>query len=407
MKFILTIFILSSFSLFSQSWVQTAEIDDIKYREILNYGNSTYIFTNHSAKVGILRSTDDGASWDTLIDGNPKGYEEEFPSVSDLINENTAITCLGDQGNLFIYDFKNNTEEHIKLEATSNIMSIKMLDKVNGICATRSELFITEDAWKTSKKIEVNKLEEVFISKDGDNFIFSYLTSDEFLENKSRYYRSSDYGNNWSETIIGEIRALDMTIKEDESIYVTAGKNEQVDDVWVYSDLIYKSTDNGKTWEEKLKFTSEERVDLDDIKFYNNEIGIANGVSTSTYLTYDGGETWMKQEVGKIDELDPRPTFGGFTQTKFILGVWNNGLYQKSIATSSVNDEELIKKYKHTIVDNILSLENNQIVDFKIYSLAGQVVKQGITTDNINLNLLEKGVYLINVNNEYTIKFIR
>lgn len=407
MRYLITFLIISNLSLFSQSWIQTSEIDTVQYRHILTHGISTYLFTYISRENGILRSTDDGVTWDTLVDGNPEGYEEESPSVSDMIDENTAITCLGSNGNLFKYDFNNDQIEHFKLDATRSIMSIKMLDKDNGICGSSIELFITDDGWKSTKKKEVNKLEEVYIRKLNSKIEYYYLTSNEFMENKSRLYISNDSGDSWNESILGEYSALDMIIKEDGSILVTCGKSEVVDETRIFSDIILKSTNNGKTWEEKLNKSFDHRVDLDDINFYNDQIGMACGQNTSTYLTFDGGGTWELQNVGEVEELSIRPTFGGFTQTKFILGVWNNGIYQKSISTSSVNSEELAMKYSFTLLNNILNFQNYELINYEVYNLAGQLLKKGNTYSKIDLNQLEEGVYLININNEFTVKFIR
>lgn len=406
MKYIITLLLLSHLSLFSQGWVQTAELDTVWYRQILSSDESTYLFTNHTYEISVLKSGDDGISWDTLVDGNPFGYEKEFPTVSDLIAEDVALVCMGSKGNIFKYNFINKSVENIKLETTNFINSIKMLDENNGICGTEKELFITEDGWKTNRKIIVNKLEEVYINKLNNKLEYYYITSNEFNEHKSRLYWSQDMGETWVESLIGEVRALDLDVKKDGTIFITASKYTAVDEIGKYSDLIYKSTDNGTTWQEKLNFTFDERVDLDDINFYNDQIGMACGQNTSTYLTFDGGDTWQKQNVGEVEELTIRPTFGGFTQTKFILAVWNEGIFENKISTASVRDVELSNKYEYTLVDNILSFEKPQNIDYEIFNLAGQKLLQGATTDSINLNQIGRGVFLIRINNEYTVKVI-
>jgi hypothetical protein len=133
---------------------------------------------------------------------------------------------------------------------------------------------------------------------------------------------------------------------------------------------------------------------------------MACGQNTSTYLTFDGGDTWQKQNVGEVEELTIRPTFGGFTQTKFILAVWNEGIFENKISTASVRDVELSNKYEYTLVDNILSFEKPQNIDYEIFNLTGQKLLQGATTDSINLNQIGRGVFLIRINNEYTVKLI-
>lgn len=397
-------------TVFSQGWVKTAELDSVRYTEILNYGKSTYIFTNNYDKVfvvGIQRSTDDGVTWDTLISNNPERFEEESPTAFELINENTALVSYGKNGDIFRYNFTENSIEHFKLEATGSINAIKMLDENNGICGSNIELFITEDGWITNKKIDVLDLEEVYISEEKGSFIYSYLTANDYLEEEMIYYRSSDNGVTWNETSIGNVQGKDMLIKEDETILITANFYEKVQDEFISTDLIFKSTDKGKTWVEKLSLSTNKLLDLGDIKFFSNDVGIACGNNSSIYLTYDGGETWIKQIVGNIESLDRKPTYGGFTQTKFVLGVWNNGLYQKSITTSSVNSEELTSKYQYSLSDNILNFHNHKSINFEIYNIAGQQFGQGQVYDNINLTQLEKGVYLINLNNEFTVKFIK
>ncbi len=421
MKFIITFIMMSNLTLLSQGWLQTAELDTVRYRQIISSGESTYLFTYHTREIAILRSTNDGVTWDTLVDGNPKGFEKEFPSVLEVINENIAFVCLGSKGNIFKYNFSDNSIENLKIDATFYIASIKMIDEDNGICGTDSELFITDDGWKTTQKIDVNDLSEVYINYENDKLIYSYLTSDEGLEIVSKYFRSEDKGESWIETDLGEIIGLEMVVKEDNSIFITASKYIIVDEKFEFFDIIIKSTDNGKTWEEMLNKSFDHRVDLDDIKFYNNQIGIACGQNTSTYLTFDGGETWEIQNVEDVEELSLRPTFGGFTQTKFILGIWNKGLFQKEISISSVNWNSTTTNYlnnnsinlypnpveKQTTIEFELTQSTNVTMDVydatgnKLEGLVSKYMTQGNWGITWTPNNLVSGAYFIQMTTDY------
>lgn len=407
MKLLFTLFIFSTLGLYSQGWNQIMKIDTVRYIEILNYGTNTYLFTNDNFKLSVQKSSDEGETWDILINHkNPVG-ETEFPTDVNLVNENIAYIAFGKSGNIYKYNFLSNDVTKFKIDANSYINSMKMINENYGVCANSSELFITKDGWQTSNKIEVKKLEEVYCSLENGNPVITYLTYDELDDKISRFYRSLDEGKNWSETDLGDFNILDVVIKENSDILITARKNEKIDNTWTYKDLIFKSIDRGKTWENKLNKTKTSLVDLDDIKFFNNEIGIAAGKSTSTYITFDGGETWSEQQIGNIAEQKNTPTFCGFSLTKFLIGVWNDGLYEKSIVPTSVTQKELQNKYKHTIVDGILSFQNQLNPNYSIYNLNGRLENSGHILNKLNLNNLPIGLHFINLNNEYVIKYLK
>jgi len=117
-------------------------------------------------------------------------------------------------------------------------------------------------------------------------------------------FKSSDYGENWTEvqstTAISKTQGInDVHFARDGKVYISAGsKNGGVNDggVWV-------SNDNLATWTKIFDFPFTNRIET---AYYNPSVILVstisnatiNWINTGTYLSKDGGENWMKINIG-------------------------------------------------------------------------------------------------------------
>ena len=117
-------------------------------------------------------------------------------------------------------------------------------------------------------------------------------------------FKSSDYGESWSQVqstiVISKTQGInDIHFARDGKVYISAGsKNGGVNDggVWV-------SSDNMESWTKVFDFPFTNRIET---AYYNPSVimvstiacNTVNGINTGTYLSKDGGENWIKINIG-------------------------------------------------------------------------------------------------------------
>jgi photosystem II stability/assembly factor-like uncharacterized protein len=78
--------------------------------------------------------------------------------------------------------------------------------------------------------------------------------------------------------------------------------------------IFLKTTDGGLNWEEKVY--SPDYYNAEGIGFINDTVGWIGGDFTHSYMTIDGGDTWIKDTIGITPE--PYPFEGALNRFRFI-----------------------------------------------------------------------------------------
>ncbi len=118
----------------------------------------------------------------------------------------------------------------------------------------------------------------------GYMYDFTTLDSVYLTYNKGIVYRSSDYGQHWSQVHVPTVEPLYSFAKAGDNIFL----------VGEYG-IILKSSDMGLSWKDASLETSDE---LHKIRFIDDKHGIIGGFQ-KLFITDDGGETWQEKEVPK------------------------------------------------------------------------------------------------------------
>ncbi len=116
----------------------------------------------------------------------------------------------------------------------------------------------------------------------GYMYDFTTLDSVYLTYNKGVVYRSSDYGQNWSQVHVPTVEPLYSFAKAGANIFL----------VGEYG-IILKSSDMGLSWKDASLETSDE---LHKIRFIDDKHGIIGGLQ-KLFITDDGGESWQEKEV--------------------------------------------------------------------------------------------------------------
>jgi photosystem II stability/assembly factor-like uncharacterized protein len=230
----------------------------------------------------ILKSRDAGINWDTII--TPHYY-------------------FG--GHLIMYDSLIGVcKESFKLEENTNYADTNIF---------LSKIAYTTDGCKTWETFRPDSVLEEALGVNQFHFfspehfgVLSY-NAGEFGDGPI-YFWTEDKGETWEITYISPRNGLEpnMTPQPEKMYFLNDSIGWICADQWDDEkhdkyDILFKTTDSGRSWELKYKELNSMEFGLQDIKFINENDGIAVGGMGKVLRTTDGGETWV-QEYGKDPE---------------------------------------------------------------------------------------------------------
>lgn len=235
-------------------------------------------------------------------------------------------------------------------------------------------------------------------------------------------FKSTDNGENW--TAVESTKAIaktqginDIHFARDGKIFITAGsKNGGLNDggVWV-------SSDNMASWNKIFDFPWTNRIET---AYYNPAVILVStlpcntigGINTGTYLSKDGGESWIKINLGngqsdRINDI----AIDNYTPGKYYVSTYGSGWYVGkdsdpaeitiNTGTHSFSEKNInLNIYPNptsseiTIASNKLNLEDAVI---SIYNLSGKKlnVQQTHSGHQVKLYLARcrTGMYILDV----------
>ena len=246
----------------------------------------------------ILRSTDQGASWTSILPNEKGGYKADLC----FIDENTGF-LLTDK----IYKTINSGKDWVALTtsvfSTYNYMFIAFANKDKGIIGGfNGEIKKTSDGG-TTWSLSTTGFNTAFRSgtfKD-ENTCFA-------VGNGGQILKSIDGGANWTIRTIGTDDLYSIYFFDNNNAWITGGNGK-----------LLRSTDGGNNWSTVNIGTNEW---LYQSYFTSANIGYISGSNGSIFKTIDGGDTWT---LINSDLPDPFTSFC-FTDAKvgYFAGVHQN-----------------------------------------------------------------------------------
>jgi photosystem II stability/assembly factor-like uncharacterized protein len=269
--------------------------------------NNCYIFSAFGSPYALHKSSDQGKTWNLVLEGEVSIYIPKSISVTDSGN----IFLNFDKGKFLKSDNGGKSFTSIILDSVKSFETIRMYNKDIGVFMNTYiipklyHIIITHDGWKNYEKFSLLK-EFKYASYTNPVFINNTtLTSLVFDVEKmpirvfflNLNIKSLEYKLNYIDKLDGNI--ADLCLVNDKIIFV-CGKSNKFDG-GSGNDVIYKSTNGGKNWRRVLDLYYHNKLDtnsrtpfgLHQIAFKDSLIGIAVGQFGKILYTYDGGESWI------------------------------------------------------------------------------------------------------------------
>lgn len=228
----------------------------------------------------VIKTTDGGASWSQISSGNG----ETINDVDRFSNGN--LIAVGDNGTILTNS--GGTSQWIiqpaisqyKIKAVQVISSseVVMVDEIG-------QAYFSANGgtnWTSASALppDLSPAEDIHFSNLQDGWVIG--------QGGSALYHTSDGGNTW------------IPVPDFGGAYVSIdveGVNIWANNV---TGIFYRSTDNGNTWNQG--FLPNSPYQIQDMDFFDENIGYAVGWGGKAYRSDDGGATWQVLPTPNIDD---------------------------------------------------------------------------------------------------------
>lgn len=380
-----------------------------------------YAFISTLDFNSIYKSTDKGNSWFKFSEFNRTKPKFDtlrtiykclvYDSLQLYMNfiEGAALEKSTDGGKSFKRVY---FEELYDLKSVERLYEITMFTKDIGVSVTRTTLLYTFDNWETytaiTKPDSIRGAGNPIFFLDSNNIVTLKLAtfSDEFM-----IYNIPN--NEWSQYSFGEDIPdgqenkcmVDLSFVNHNLIYACGFQHTGV--AHYSKDLIWKSTDRGRTWVKLLDKLNPPGIGLDRIAFRDEKHGIALGSWGKVLETTDGGKSWFQYPIKKeMVSVSSEIAWAG----EYAIYVADNTGFFRLETVTEVKELSSNKKFRVFKSGNNLEIAikdaNYSIYTLQIYNNSGQKLMTnsvpsafGFIFEPIELIDLTNGVYY------YTISF--
>lgn len=371
----------------------------------------------------LFKSSDGGSTWESIYDNFFDFETEEVPE--DFIQYNPRLGEIQNTERIiFTYDDKNgilnkfdlNTFEHdtsFKLNTYSDIKNLYTNQNGYGIAAYGIQYYITKDNWESAEFYKTHSIREVMVTEDNTFFNSNTNPSDTI----GKFNISKD-GENWEQSNIGK-GYIDKIYAYDNKLFWAGGIKYYSEKTKRYN-VIYSSIDGGRSWDLQLEDSSSIGWSIRDIRFINEDIGIALSVTDDYYTTTNGGNEWINQKrISDPNFIEINRTF--LSNNSLFQFVGSSGLYKYDLSLLKVtsvplDDYKSIQTYPNPF-QNSFRIAADDIIPsnytLRIYTMNADLVleKQVEFYDELEINAdFPSGSYYLimeNESNHYLKKLIK
>lgn len=385
MKYVFTILtIILSFSNLSaeKRWVQVNPPEaDYEIFEFLKCIDSTNCFAMSDLNKYLLlyRSTDQGKTWTKALEKwDNREYGQMNLNNPDLYDENLIYLNYYDRIGLEITenggkDFRFQLfNEPIGKTVWVNELSI-FSDSIS-VLLTNDAIFHTNDNWYNFKKVSIPDSIDAFeplYHLDSNNIVFR--RADGYNLEFVKYDFVNERFDIWSkgDTVNKYYTHTNHITFVNDTLGYACG-HQYTDSADRSRALIWKTTDQGRTWIKLMDKLFEPAEGLDQISFRTETHGIAVGGIRNILETTDGGETWFQHE--------PHPDMGIVVKTDWagiypLHASWGAGIFRLE-TVSKVEELSSNEKFKvYQSGDNLeiaINDPTHKKYIFELYSQTGQ-----------------------------------
>jgi len=349
-----------------ETWVVKNSVESV-WKGLYVIDDSTVIYPDNH--LGIIRTSDGGASWNTV--DNTKKDVVSF----DFLDSELGFASGGIGDTMTVY---------------KTIDGGKTWNRItNG--------FIVKNGWDFEKADFIDSLQGWAATYGGE------------------IYHTTDGGLNWSlqdnTSQANQIPLRDIQFTTADSGWAVGGISG--------TSILLRTTNGGTTWESSTFLTNFTSADIREIHMLNSKTGwFVGGSNGPAYIakTSDGGVTWIDQTPG---DYDPR----GFKSVDMVndsLGflVGNNGGFYRT-NTGGISDVQqddtginnqfsLSQNYPNPFnptttikfsipSDNQVSLKVYNVLGKEVASLLNDYISAGFYTADFNASNLSSGIYFYQI----------
>jgi len=308
-------------------------------------------------------------------------------------------------------------EELYLLNSVERLYAVAMYNKQLGASITRTHLIYTRDNWDTYTLVprpdSIFSGDPIFFIDSNNIAVLKYVTnSEEFMQ----YNISND---EWSQYNIGEEipegedkRSINHLSFVSHNLIYACG--HQFTGVAHYSkDLVWKSTDRGKTWIKLMDQLNDPGFGLRRVAFKDEKNGIVVGSWGKILETTDGGESWYQHPFQ--DEMRSLGSEIEWAGEYAIYGSISTGIFRLETVTDveEISSNDKFRVYQSG--DNLeiaINDESHATYSFSLYNSSGQSLmtrniksSYGFVFEPVELIDLTNGVYLYTVSKNNSVEF--
>ncbi len=372
---------------------------------------------------GVIRSNDDGLSWQPVNHGLANSWVTAFAVNHD------DVLIAGTNGGLSFSENNGDTWQQLEQDLSSLFLS-RMAISPNGAIFTGSScpgdnsqfmLRSLDNGYTWTEMTQMRRCilslvvaanEDILISTsffidgiyrsqdNGDSWEQLHpelvaralaVTQDNhiFAGTRTGFFRSDDDGQTWNlvRTPIQDARAPNLLIDSEDHIFA-----ELTD---YSSRSLYRSTDNGLTWK-LLAFGIDDVTGVWRARFQINTLyqdGESNlwaGTSEGVYFSPDNGETWQLENLG-LEEIEVR-SFGMNSKGTLFAGTSGDGIFRISESVVSINSPDASKPGDFRLEQNYpnpfnpettirYQIQEESHVNLSIINLLGEKIRTLVDQD--------------------------
>ena len=427
--FLIIAFIILSCNLYSQEaeWKVVDSLiyyheEDQKYQTACRYFDIDCLDSNNCIAAPAmnlvwpwLRHTSDGGkTWETVY----KEFEDNRIFSVDYVSENLCIAS-GEWGNYKISfdNCKSWERKKLETERNFNLMKVDFANENYGAMVTFYEYFVTNDGGKTwenriliRNQEQIKRMNDISIPEEGAIRIL--------FDNKEAEIDSiavsNDDGQSWNFYTVNPsgryLKGIRFLNKEIGWAYGAV----QISQIGLYKDVIFKTTDGGKTWKEQLFDENRKQSKLIGMEFSDENNGISFAQWWVLRRTENGGEDWsedlsMNNDISFIDPVE----YSFINHNLIYACTFDNEILKYSKEPVSVvnwqEDNPTLSLHPNPATEHIIIEVDPLSGTVEIYNLLGiKVAEQAVTSgrQKIDVSGLPAGMYFLKAGDEVR-KFVK
>ncbi len=394
--------------------------------ECIDSLNCIAIGTANSKYQYFRRTTDGGDTWVTtyvdsigiVLDSNGNKIIEQWHRLNDLSypSKNLAVAVC-DSG--YYYRSTDNGLSWVKGKLSvsrgfERVHQVYMYDDQYGAMKTPMELYLTFDGgihWNKIDSIQdagipLHAITSITMPTKNKIIVTGTQNVDTTIS-KYLIYISKDFGKNWDyyEAPWGLNRDFNHDIIVVDSLNLWCASRVPRDSC--YWDVVFHSTDGGKSWIESLDTLVEpiERYSgLLDIAAYDNNNLVAVGPYFKVWRTSDGGDNWhLDKEFDYIPGGFRYPSLNSVAfpsrRTNLAVNIQNQEIYKYTETANNVSSTKNIRNINIKIVPNPANLKSfvniyanlskKMLLSYSVINPLGETItKSGKIYLNLGINTI-------------------